>query len=573
MLALLLAALVVGASLVSILAFSLDHSPPQPTVTSSTGSTASASVAVPSNESFQFVGAKIMNQSDPHSALVNATYTNELSQPQSANIVGVAYPTRASICCPIVRSYSTNATVSVSARIDASPHGDASTSLVFPGLNATGIYWVRISAVSLDGTTVLSPVSYVLLETAGVGNDIAGGGNAACGGEEGAGPLFIDSTTGHVYVADSGTDAVSVLDESNGRLVATISLPRLTGQLGFLPESGDGKLYVSSADSSTVYVVDTSTNFVSDEMSRLNAGATFVGSADGKDFVVLNGNASAPISVIDETTSRVVANISGIQSPLWSAYSSNNDELYVETSNQTVFAVSLNDYRVAARIPIPYSYNTRFLYDPGNGLLYAATVGSPHPSIEGPVLLVINSSSNSLLKASTHLPPAPNGTLSSYSDYEYSPVFYNPSNKEVYFYGMDSWSVYDTNNPDRLVALDTSNNSVVASIPVWGVAGGTVVESPSFFLDSSTGNVYATTDLNPSNGSTGLLEISRTNQVVSHVKLSGFSFGGYDLAFDLQNHVIFGAAAFSNVLMIDASSGRLKSTAVLGTCSFESPLP
>jgi hypothetical protein len=138
---------------------------------------------------------------------------------------------------------------------------------------------------------------------------------------------------------------------------------------------------------------------------------------------------------------------------------------------------------------------------------------------------------------------------------------------------MDMFDGFDTGNPDRLVAINTTNNVIVASIPVRGIGGGLVQEVPSFFLDPSSRNIYATTNLNPSDGTTGLLEISsKTNEVVSQVTLSGLSFGG-DLAFDSGSHMLFGATGDSSILMVDPSSGLVVATTVFGTCSFFTYLP
>jgi YVTN family beta-propeller protein len=537
------------------------------------------------NETFQFVGAGIVDLASADAVAVNVTYTNNLPQPMSAMVVGIAYPAQTEyepvtggkplgpVCCPIARSYSTIGSISASAKVNAGSRGQVSTSLVFSSLNVTGIYWVQLSAVSLNGTTTLSPISYVLFETAGVAQGNYGGGTGACGGQEDAGPIFADPDNGQVYVANSGTDAISVLDGSTGRLVATISLPEMVGQLGFSYDSGNKELYVNNIDSNDVYAIDTSTNYLVGEVVPPPSNV-FVDSASGKMFGIDFGDNA--ISIIDESTNTVVANITGLQSPEGSTYSSGNNELYVETYNQTVFAIDLNDYHLVAKIPIPYEYNSDFLYDPGNGLLYTVTNGVPlNSSDKSPAttayLLMINSSSNALLSTTILLPHAPNGTSSS-SAYGYQLVMYNPSNKDIYVYGMDMFSGFDTSNPDRLLAIDTATNTVVASVPVWGVGGGEVQETPSFFLDPSSGNIYATTDLNPANGTAGLLEISKTNQVISQITLTGFSFGE-DLVFDSNSDVLFGTGVFSSVLMLNPSSGALATNTVLGTCSFFSPLP
>lgn len=535
----------------------------------STATTATSTfVPTMANETFQFVGARIVNLANADAVAVNATYTNNLSQPLSAMVVGVAYPAQAEYgpgaggkllgpgCCPIVRSYSTIGSVFASAKVSAGSREEVSTSLVFSSLNATGIYWVRLSAVSLNGTTTLSPISYVLLETAGAVEAVSYGGTGACGGQEDVGPIFADSGNGEIYVANSGTDAISVLNGYTGRLVATISLPDLGGQLSFSNDSTKGELYVSGQDPSKIYAIDTSTNYLIGEVACDSTQGSTVARVDGKVFFILQF-ANSPISVFDTSTNTVIANITGVQAPVWSGYISGNNELYIETYNQTVFAIDLSNYHVVAKIPIPYEYNSNFLYNPANGVLYTVTNGVPqNAGNSSPAttdyLLMINTTSNTLLDTKITLPSL-----------GFFPVLYNPSNGEIY--------LYDGSN--TLVAVNTTKDTIVASIPVKGMDVPLVIESPYIFYDSGTGNVYATTDLVQENGTTGLLEISgKTNAVISQVTLTGLGFGN-DLAFDSNNHVLFGIGYYSNVLMVNLSSGALVATTVLGTCSFSTPIP
>jgi YVTN family beta-propeller protein len=448
-------------------------------------------------------------------------------------VVCIAYPARAQYgpgfggkllgpgCCPIVRSYSTIGSISASAEVNVGSREEVSTSLVFSSLNTTGIYWVKLSAVSLNGTTALSPISYVLLETAGAAEAVNGGGTGACGGQKDVGPIFADSDNREVYVANSGTDAISVLNGSTGRLIATISLPDL-GQLSFFNYSSEGELYVAGQDSSKIHAIDTSTNYLVGE--AVGDSTSDIARVDGKIFLV-GQSANTPISVFDTSTDAIVASITGVQSPVWSIYSSGNSELYIETYNQTVFALDLSDCRVVAKIPIPYEYNSNFLYDSANGMLYTVTNGVPQNSANSSpattdCLLMINTTSNTLVDTNITFPSL-----------GFIPVLYTPSNGEIY--------PYDGSN--TLVAVNTTKDTIVASIPVRGVDVPLVIESPYIFYDSATGNVYATTDLNPANGTTGLLEISgKTNAVISHVTLAGLGFGN-DLAFDSNNRVLFGA--------------------------------
>jgi YVTN family beta-propeller protein len=435
------------------------------------------------NETFQFIGASVTDFGVGGIA-VNATFRNNTPWPQFVSLVGTTYPAEVRyepvyggkplgpLCCPIVRSYSTNASVS-SVNVNVTPGGRVSSNIVFPSLNGSE-YWVKVLATSLDRTTVLSPASYLLLETSTSQGNNSG---KACGGQEDVGPLFYDPDNGQIYVANSGTDAVTVIDGHTGKLVATISLPLVDGFLEFkLYNPTSRQLYVGSQDTNEAFTIDTSAN-----------------------------------QLVGKTT------VSPQGQPRWR------------------------------------------LHNPNNGLNYTISGNSL-------VATGLNSSTGKFVNQTIPLPP-PQG-LSSSSRFSYLSLFFNPSNKEIYVYGMDTFDGFDTSNPDRLVAVATGNNSVVASIPVRGLGGGLVQVLPSFFYDSSTGNVYATTDLNPTNGTMGLLEISgKTNIVISQVTLVGLSFGT-DMAFDTSSDLLFGAKYPASVSMMNILTGAPITNTVLGSCSF-----
>lgn len=548
------------------------------TLTENSTTTLTETLVIPAsgaNTTLRFVGASVVG-SGSYGVVVNATYMNESPSTVVAEIVATAFPATAEyfqvvggkpsgpVCCQIVRSYSTNGSVSASAEMNAHPGGVASSDLFFPALNGS-IYWVKVVATALDGT-VLSPVAYLLLETPTTQGNTSGG---ACGGQEAPGPMFYDQDNGEIYVVDSGTDSISVINGTNGRLVATISLPELVGGIGFqLYDPGNRDLYIESQFANQVFVIDTSTNLLVGEMTVSQPGQSLSemvydplnGKIFGINFVY------SLISVIDGSTNRIVANITGIFAPGFAAFDPANNELYVQAYNQTVFAINGDTYQVVARISLNATANySGFIYDQDNGLLY---------TVSGDSVLMINSTTNRLSNSTITLP---SGTDT------YNPVLYNPSNRELYVYGFEPWfdalsSSGNTTNPDRLLSIDTTNDSVIASIPVQGLGEDLGTETPFFSYDALNGNIYATTVFNSSTGAAALIEISRTNAVLSQVTLAGVSFGSY-IALDSSSQMLFvsgpqfGGTSSSIVVMVDSSSGSQAAAVTLGTCSYVTPMP
>ena len=144
-----------------------------------------------------------------------------------------------------------------------------------------------------------------------------------------------------------------------------------------------------------------------------------------------------------------------------------------------------------------------------------------------------------------------------------------------YLYGAEQFE-NSSGNPDILIAIDGANNSVVATIPVAGLFAGLVDESPSFFYHSSNGDLYATSDLNLQNGTTGLLQISQTNKIIAQTVLPQWPFGQEvgGLTFDSINNMVYGTTGGTTVSVFSINNpATLVSTIQLGNCPVGYLLP
>ncbi len=533
------------------------------TLTSSIYQTSTSTSVTPSTQilsslnqshAFQFVDASTINETGGLVG-INATFRNNMATSQDILIVGVAYTASianesvlgGAICCPVARGYFTNNSSTATAGLSANADSQFSANLAFDSLK-DGAYLVELYVASLDGT-VQSPVSSMFLE-------VSSSGGASCGGQEGASSTFVDPDNGMIYVANSGIDSVSVINSSTGRVVATISLPDLIGSFGFYTYDHDnGVLYVGSEESNLIFAINTTTNFLVSQ-PNLSTGSILLDPSNGEIFQFSNDL----ISVTNGTTDRIIANITGIQwlSYDWLSYDPVNEEIYVQASNYSIFAISGNDDRIAAEIQMPTSGYSDPLFDQDNGLFYAIANGS---------VLVINSSTNKLLPTTIPLPSS--------TGMGYTPVLYDPSNNEIYLYGAEQFE-NSSGNPDILIAIDGANNSVVATIPVAGLFAGLVDESPSFFYDSSNGDLYATSDLNLQNGTTGLLQISQTNKIIAQTVLPQWPFGQEvgGLTFDSINNMVYGTTGGTTVSVFSINNpATLVSTIQLGNCPVGYLLP
>ncbi|MDQ4133997.1 MAG: PQQ-binding-like beta-propeller repeat protein [Actinomycetota bacterium] len=109
---------------------------------------------------------------------------------------------------------------------------------------------------------------------------------------------------GHVYVANSGSNSVSVVDPATGSVAGTIPVGASPSSIVFTPDGA--RAYVSNTGSDTVSVLDTATGAVVATIAVGDAPAGAAATADGTRVYVTN-TGSGTVSVLDTATNTVTA--------------------------------------------------------------------------------------------------------------------------------------------------------------------------------------------------------------------------------------------------------------------------
>ena len=171
----------------------------------------------------------------------------------------------------------------------------------------------------------------------------ASNSTAYCGGEEGAGSIFFNQANDELYVGNSGTDSISVMNGSSDALLTTISLPMHDPQVDLLLyDAGNKDLYVGGQDTNIVFAIDTTTNFLAANITVTKPGQSveslvYDPQQSGKIFAI--NFVYSLVSAIDDSTNNLVANITGIQAPLQGSYDPKTGDVYVQAYNGTIFVV------------------------------------------------------------------------------------------------------------------------------------------------------------------------------------------------------------------------------------------
>ena len=325
-------------------------------------------------------------------------------------------------------------------------------------------------------------------------------------GEEPSQAVY-DPVNGYLYLANSGSDNVSIINGSDNQVIASVSVglqPRtpvvdpLTDQV-FVPNYASANVTVISGATGTV-------------VANVAVGSNpYPGADDGMDgFVYIPNYGSGNVTVINASTDKVTADIPVGGNPSTPAFDSSNDTMFLSYSGDAVLVISCSTNTVVKKIvqsgqllndPAPPAF------DPANGDVYVPSefgfVGGGDP------VTVINGTSYRIV-----------ATLW-VGGYPSVPA-YDPVNGELYV------SNYYPGTGDNVTAISGTSNTIVANIPVG-------VEPLEAAIDTANGNAFVA-----NYGSDNLSVISgATNSVVANVNITygaGHAVAPSTPAFDPANY-------------------------------------
>jgi YVTN family beta-propeller protein len=183
------------------------------------------------------------------------------------------------------------------------------------------------------------------------------------------GQVVYDSGNGYVYVANSGSNSVSVINDTT--VVATVAVGSSPDGLTYDP--ANGFVYVSNGLSSNVTVIN-GTSVVASVPAGIYPKPSAYDSANG--WIYVPNNASNNVTVINGTS--VVGSIAVGHFPVAASYDPKNGFVYV--SNYLASSVSvINGSSVQATVPLtggpPTPDPLATVYDGANGFMYVMDQG------------------------------------------------------------------------------------------------------------------------------------------------------------------------------------------------------
>ena len=230
--------------------------------------------------------------------------------------------------------------------VDAGPRFIDNSLSVTPGAKGSG-----------SGLSSAHPVVWALSSTAGAAFAIDSTNNGFLNRVPvGNGPARIrvapDVRT--VYVTNTLSDSITVVNPSTFQATGTITLPSGTKPTGLAISPDATRLWVIGSAQNSVLVVDAVSKSVIATIPVGSGPANVAITPDGLLAYVANSTAGS-LTVIDAFTNQVVKTVSGIPSASGVAFATRGDVAYVTSATSptgTLYVLNTDDYSIATKVTV-----------------------------------------------------------------------------------------------------------------------------------------------------------------------------------------------------------------------------
>lgn len=294
-------------------------------------------------------------------------------------------------------------------------------------------------------------------------------------------------SNGYIYVANSESNSVSVIDSSTHEVIKTIDVEEYPWALGYNPDSN--YVYVSNRHSDSVSIIDGTSNEI---LKTVKVGISpFVIEYNPiKNAMYVSNQGSHSVSVIDGANNEVVDTIGDIYTPQDVLFNPDNGNLYVSGyAHNTISIIDGHTNELVKEVGTVGSGPYDIEYDPQNKCIY---IGNGNTAD----VTVLDTTTNEIVKRIDV------GGIDGGPSFILDQVKYNPYND--YIYVSDGWR-------NHLSIIDGVTNELIQEIDI--TAGGGSVYNPTnhdmytigngvAIIDSSTNKVLQTVNTPPGGIST-----------------------------------------------------------------------
>ncbi len=187
-----------------------------------------------------------------------------------------------------------------------------------------------------------------------------------------------DSGKGEIFVANYGSNTVSVISDSTNAVVATINVGN--SPIGVAYDSSKGEVFVANEGSKSVSVISDSTNALVTTISNVGNLPWGVAYDSNMSEIFVANCGDDTVSVISDSTNAVLKTVNVGSSPWGVAYDSSKGWVYVANWNSgNVSVISDSSNTVIATVNVGNNPEG-VAYDSGMGEVFVANEGSHNVS-------------------------------------------------------------------------------------------------------------------------------------------------------------------------------------------------
>jgi YVTN family beta-propeller protein len=246
-------------------------------------------------------------------------------------------------------------------------------------------------------------------------------------------PAGVVVARNQAYVANQGSNTVSVVDTATGIVARTITVGTAPTAVTASPD--ERFVYVANSGSGNVTVIDTTTNTVKATVKVGSSPQDVAVNPAGTRLYVANAG-SGTVSVINTSTNKVVATVKVGSGPTAVAVNPNGRYVYVACSNGTLAVVDTGFFNMVTKTIQVGSSPKDLAVSPTTGKLFVANAGSNTVSV---------------INMADHTVTSTIGVGSSPTSLALSP---------------DGGVLYAADTTDTLTRIDTGTNTVLGSTPI-----------------------------------------------------------------------------------------------------------
>jgi len=193
--------------------------------------------------------------------------------------------------------------------------------------------------------------------------------------------IVFDSAKGEMFVANYLSDNISVINDSQNRVVATVSLEGASGGPTSLAyDSGRGEVYVAEYSADNVSVINDTTDRVIASTSVGSAPVSLAYIPENREIIVANHD-SDNLTFINDTSNKVTADIPVGGGPADLAFDPGAGEVFVANAfSDNITEVNVTSKLVEESFPVG-SMPLALVYDPVSNELYVCDYGDGTLSI------------------------------------------------------------------------------------------------------------------------------------------------------------------------------------------------